>query len=212
MTAQLNDNHSFTIWQQNLNKNLTSQLDLLHSLDPNKYDLAMLQEPYIDFLGRTQANPYWEVVYPTKHLENPKKTRSIILVNRRISTDTWMPILSDSGDLTGIKLTSNNTTMHLFNIYNDCAHSETLNALDRCLQQLRTQQHGNERTEDSMLWFGNFNWHHPMWDKERNRHLFTSANATAAAILIDLLGAYGMYMALPKDTPTLEAKATKNYT
>lgn len=62
------------------------------------------------------------------------------------------------------------------------------------------------------LWLGDFNRHHPMWDEERNRHLFTTANLDRAQKLLDLISEYDMRMALPKDIPTLEAMATKNET
>jgi len=63
-----------------------------------------------------------------------------------------------------------------------------------------------------MLWKGDFNCHHPMWDEARNLHLFTMANLNTAQILIDLLVTYDMQMALEVEIPALEAKATKNYT
>ena len=63
-----------------------------------------------------------------------------------------------------------------------------------------------------MIWLGDFNRHHPLWDEERNVHLFTTANLDAAQPLLNLLATYGMKMALPKGIPTLEAMNTKNYT
>ena len=63
-----------------------------------------------------------------------------------------------------------------------------------------------------MIWAGDFNWHHPMWDEERNSHLFTTNNLDAAQILIDLLADFSMSLALPKDIPTLQVIHTKNLT
>ena len=77
-------------------------MDLLHSAKVNKYDVLAIQELHIDFLGRTRANPYWMVVYPKQHLDNPKKTRSVILINRNISTNNWEDLSIASGDVTGI--------------------------------------------------------------------------------------------------------------
>jgi hypothetical protein len=64
------------IWQQNPNKSLEAQTDLLHSLDLNTYDIAMLQEPYVDWLRHTRANTHWTPIYPLNHLvdNNYKKT------------------------------------------------------------------------------------------------------------------------------------------
>ena len=69
------------IWQQNLNQFLEGQLDLLQSLKDDNYNIVALQEPHIDFLGRTRANPHWTVIYPKRHLADPNKTRSIILMD-----------------------------------------------------------------------------------------------------------------------------------
>ena len=54
-----------------------------------------------------------------------------------------------------------------------------------------------------MLWCGDFNHYHPMWDEERNHQLFTTTVTTEAEKLITLLADYNMAMALPKHTPTL---------
>lgn len=51
-----------------------------------------------------------------------------------------------------------------------------------------------------------------MWDKERNKHLFTTANLEKAQMIIDWHTDWNLTMALPKDIPTLEASSTKNLT
>ena len=62
------------------------------------------------------------------------------------------------------------------------------------------------------MWCGDFNQHHPMWDEERNRHLFTTRAIEELEELITLAADCDMYMALPKDMPTLESMSTKNWT
>ena len=63
-----------------------------------------------------------------------------------------------------------------------------------------------------MLWCSDFNRHQPLWDEERNHHLFMAAALWAADWLLKKVLAHGMLMILPKGTPTLEAKVTKNWT
>jgi hypothetical protein len=65
-TTDIRESRKLRIWQQNLNRSLEGQLDLLQSLKDNDYDIVALQEPHIDFLGRTRANPHWTVVYPKR--------------------------------------------------------------------------------------------------------------------------------------------------
>ena len=79
-------------------------MDLLQSLKSNNYNIVALQELHIDFLGRTRANPYWSVIYPKQRLIDPKKTRSIILVNHNISTNNWEDVSLALNDVTGVHL------------------------------------------------------------------------------------------------------------
>ena len=66
--------------------------------------------------------------------------------------------------------------------------------------------------EDHMLWCGDFNRHHPLWDEERNRHLFTVSASLAVQPLLSLIEDHNMVMVLLKDIPTLQSLATKNWT
>ena len=65
---------------------------------------------------------------------------------------------------------------------------------------------------DSIIWCGDFNRHHAMWDKERNHHLFTARALSTANELIVHLAELHLAMALPKGLPTLQAMSTKNWT
>jgi hypothetical protein len=53
------------IWQQNLAKSNTAQQEMIAAATPNKWNILALQEPWIDHLGKTRANPKWSMVYPT---------------------------------------------------------------------------------------------------------------------------------------------------
>lgn len=65
MTEAIADNdRTVRIWQQNLNKSPVAQLHFLNSLDPTLYDIAAIQEPYLDFQGLTRASSRWRVHYP----------------------------------------------------------------------------------------------------------------------------------------------------
>ena len=55
---------------------------------------------------------------------------------------------------------------------------------------------------DPMLWLGDFNRHHPMWEEDANSHLFESENDIAP--LLHLLYRHNMLLALPKGIPTFQ--------
>ena len=199
------------IWQQNLNRSLKAHLDLLHSQPPLHYNIIAIQEPHIDFLGNSHANPYWYSIYPPKHLDNPKATRSLLLVSKHLTTtNAWTQIPIDSPDITALRINSGVGPINIYNIYNDGTHHNNLNCLS---EHLRAIQGPQPRVgKGNMIWLGDFNRHHPLWDEERNSHLFTAANLDAAQTLLNLLAIHDMRMALPRGIPTLEAMNTKNYT
>jgi len=124
------------IWQQNVNRSLIAQTDVLHSTNPKEYDMILLQEPYIDFLGATRATLYWMAIYPPQHCDAPKRSQSIILVNKRIATSSWTQINIPSFDITAVQLHGEQGTLEIFNIYNDCLHNDSLTSLAKHLQSI----------------------------------------------------------------------------
>ena len=98
----INPQRPLTIRQQNTNKSLMSQLDLLESLKRNEYDICAIQEPYIDFNGKSQANRQWMTIYPNTHHSHPDSTRSLLLINTNLLTDSWKQINFQHPDITAI--------------------------------------------------------------------------------------------------------------
>ena len=62
-----------------------------------------------------------------------------------------------------------------------------------------------------MIWAGDFNRHHLLWDRDEDTHLFTRQAQRAAEKLIDVLAEYDMTMALLKGIPTLQHMQSKCY-
>ena len=118
--------------------------------------------------------------------------------------------MPDTNNLIAIQVWGSSGHLRIYNIYNDCHHDDSLDALDAHLQTHQGQ--AGAALDDFMLWGGDFNRHHPLWDEERNHHLFTPATIQAAGRLLEGVADHNMVMILPKDIPTLEAKATKNWT
>ena len=109
---------------------------------------------------------------------------------------------------TAIQLKGAHGTLDIYNIYNDCLHNATMEALDTHLKACRSPP--RSALDSHLLWCGNFNRHHPLWDKSRNCHLFTATALHAANKLLEMIADHNMIMALPKDVPTLKVKSTKN--
>src|SRR3954469_12466136 len=86
-----NTSRQLRIWQQNCHKLLTNQLHVINSLSPEQFDLCLIQEPYIDFLGNTHAPNGWKVIYPPTHLHDNGHvhTRTVTLISPRLATSNW---------------------------------------------------------------------------------------------------------------------------
>ena len=62
-----------------------------------------------------------------------------------------------------------------------------------------------------MIWLGDFNKHHPLWDAPEDTHLFTPVNLNSASILLMLLEDHNIEMALPAGIPTIKVFCTGHY-
>ena len=150
-----NNRDKLRIWQQNVNKSRTVQEDLLESLNTGWYDICAIQEPCIDCFNNTRANSKWQVVYPAMHRKSPKKTHSVLLINAQISTNTWRPLDTDSGNLTVVQLATSLGDVDIYNLYNDAKHDETTTTV---VQVIRSHRRQND--DKHMIWLGDFNRHH----------------------------------------------------
>jgi len=193
-------------WQQNVNKSLISQLDLLNQVNPKAFNLVFIQETHINFLNLTRANPNWTVVYPSQHHSSPNTTQSVTLVSTSVSKNKWKQVHVQSTDITAIELTGDFGSVSFYNVYNACENSDTLFKL----QDFWNQRHPPQRSDNAnnMVWVGDFNRHHPLWDDPSSICLFTPANLDAASVLVNLVGTFGMEMPLLVGIPTLETFRT----
>ncbi|KAJ6457680.1 hypothetical protein C8R45DRAFT_844111, partial [Mycena sanguinolenta] len=114
------------LWQQNLDRSLDNQQDLLQSMGKGAYHIAALQEPYIGPGNKTRANVHWRSVYPTQHGDEGKKTRAVTLVNTSIPTEAWSQLHVPSPDIVAIELRGEFGTLRIVNIYNNGDNNDTL--------------------------------------------------------------------------------------
>jgi ribonuclease HI len=198
------------IWQQNCRKSEFTQQCLTNALKPDKFDICLIQEPYLDHLNNTRSSPDWTAVYPPTHyLDNSPRTRSIILISPLIGSDICTVIPIKSPDITAIQIETQRGSVRIFNIYND----QNNNSATDCLQGwIQTPRHYtlpptpamSRSTMTFTIWAGDFNRHHPMWDEDHQDGLFTTAALDEAETLIDTVARAGLTMALPKGINTLK--------
>jgi hypothetical protein len=134
--------------------------------------------------------------------------QSVIGVNSRLSTNSWKAVgISESNDLTAIQIATGHSKLTNFNIYNSCNHSNTLECLRNFLQVSRGAVLGSDFGHMG----GNLNFHHPLWDRNEDKCLFTVQALRDANILIELVANEGLKMALPKVEVTLRHMVTNFY-
>jgi endonuclease/exonuclease/phosphatase family metal-dependent hydrolase len=197
------------IMQQNVVKSLEAQLALLEAVVEG-FEVVCIQEQYIDFREQSRAFMTWRSVYPQSGGDADHRQRAVTWIHTKLATDTWHTLQIDSPDIVGIIMNTSRGKTRIFNIYNNCMHSESIDMLKQYFRTREVREMEEEGVED--VWVGDFNRHHPMWDEARNSHLFMAANLDVAEELLEVAVERGMEMTLPKGLPTLEARATCNLT
>ena len=123
------------IWQQNTRKSLHNTNYILNEANPKNFDIILLQEPWINPLGKSQGSHNWRIVYPsTLHHNNHNPIRSVILINTNISTDMYTVLDILSSDITVFCLKGDFGHCTIFNIYNDCSNNNIALALQTYLE------------------------------------------------------------------------------
>ena len=148
-------------------------------------------------------------MYPDIYYEDKNANlHSIILVNTSLSTDCYEQIQFHSTDVTGIRIRTDTGRVTLINVYNDCTHNAAMDEVDGYLTHMFPEGHIPD--DEHVIMAGDFNRHHNWWEEERNAHLTSSEGMIRP--LLDVLYKFDLKMALPENTPTLQAHSTGNWT
>ena len=140
-----------------------------------------------------------------------KRSRAVTLVHKHINTNSWRQLPFPSADIVIIQFSGAFGKLTLFNIYNDGDKQDTPPTLQRYLEDnICIVQ---PTADDHVIWLGDINCHHTLWEEECNRHLCETREAqTHAQAWIELIAEYGMCQALPKNKPTLQSTSSGNWT
>ena len=162
----------------------------------------LIQEPHTTAFNAIRTLTNFRPVFPTNRFKDNTQIRSMIWVNKHLETkDRKIIDIPNTNDITAIQLNGIYGTISIFNIYNDCTHSRNETLLQNYLNAHINNLSGSE--DSHMIWAGDFNRHHPLWDNDKDTHLFTNQALRNAEGIIALLAEHEMTMALPKGIPTL---------
>ena len=204
------NNAKIRLLQINLNKSEKAHLDIINEQLCQDYDIILIQEPYTTIFNAVRTPTNFRPVFPAHRLTSQDQICSVIWVSRKLDTNNWAALnIPGTNNITGIQLKSPFGTISIFNIYNDCTHSRNEATLPKYIQDnpniiLATDNHHT-------LWAGDFNRHHPLWDRDEDVHLFTQQANRFAEGLIGLIATYELVMALLKGVPTLKHMVTGRY-
>ncbi len=200
------------ILQLNMNKSEAAHLDLLNRNLPKFWDIVCLQEPHITKRGNIRTPHKFRQVYPASR--NDKETgrvRSAIWVSEKLDTNEWEIInIPGNNDITAIRIKGEQGDVAIFNIYNPCDSDTTQEELNKFLLRNREAYYGNE--DKHVIWCGDFNRHHQLWDRDEDTDLFRGQYAKRAQKFVEIIAEHDMVMALPKGIPTIRTHRTKRYT
>jgi hypothetical protein len=136
-----------------------------------------------------------------------------------LSKNNWHIVPIKSPNIIAIELMGNFGKVRIYNIYNPCDSNNMIQFLERHMRSennahknCQVAQGNKPEQREHIVWMGNFNCHHPMWELHSNVHLLTTANLDAAGKLINLLSLYNLVQVLPPNITTLEASNMKNLT
>ena len=173
-TARLHRQHTYLPI-----KSVHTHLELMNDRLSTLYELILIQEPHTNTFNNIRTPTNFRAVYPSHRLQSNDPIRSVIWVNNSIDTSNWIALdIPNTNDITAIQLTNNTGTISIFNIYNDCLHSHNKHSLN---SYINNNRHKILATENHhLIWAGDFNRHHPLWDDDNDIHLFTQQAITRA--------------------------------
>ena len=198
------------VLQINLNKLEQAHMELINNLKGDNWDVVLVQEPHVTAFCAIRTPTRFRPVFPDDRGRNGALVRAVIWVSTSLETRSWKILnVPNTNDITAIQLSGDHGLLTIFNIYNDCTNSNTEVALCAYLRNQASVILPDDRAR--MMWAGDFNRHHPLWDRDEDMHLFTSQTARAAEKLLRMLADYSMGMALLKGIPTLQHMRLKRY-
>ena len=206
---QENQEVKIRILQCNLNKSERAHLDIINEKVSQKYDVMLIQEPYTTKFNAIRTPANFRPVFPRSR-DAETQVRSVIWVSKHLETKSWKILdIQNTCDITAIQLSGDYGKVTIINVYNDCTHARNEEILRNYLTTHRDDLSDGDNAH--MIWAGDFNRHHPLWDDDKNTHLFTQQSLRNAEGIIELIAENNMEMALPKGIPTLQHMRTKRY-
>jgi hypothetical protein len=165
-------------------------------------DVLLIQEPAVTTYRTHVNHSAWRLYRPTTQTD-AARFRSLVYVNRRISTSSHLQIPCDHPDVAAIKIWTADSQTLIFSVYippvrlftgDDASALPAFTAIQNSITAARQE----EQRATSIIVSGDFNRHHPMWGGNRIAPRFTED----ASDLIDFFQTHNLRSCLPRGTTT----------
>jgi hypothetical protein len=175
---------------------------LINDPQTKDLDILLIQEPSITTYRTHVNHSAWRLYRPTTQTD-AVRFRSLVYVNRRISTSSHRQIPCDHPDGTAIKIWSADFQILIFSVYippvplfttDNAPASPALIAIQNTI----TTATQIEQRSISIILSGDFNRHHPMWGGSHIPPGFIED----ASDLIDFFQTHNLHSCLPRSTST----------
>jgi hypothetical protein len=176
---------------------------LINDSNTSQIDILLIQEPPTSKYQTYAQHRQWQLYQPICS-DNTKRKRSLIYVNKRLSSASHRQIRCDSPDVVTIKILTPTSKILVFSVYTPpvgvCAAANgtelqpTLDAIKQTIQDTASET-GNKI--DTIM-AGDFNRHHPVWG---NNRIDRNRMGDAEELLV-FMQCQGLQNCLPRDTPT----------
>jgi ribonuclease HI len=175
---------------------------LVNDHQSQNLDVLLIQEPSITTYRTHVNHSAWRLYRPTIETD-AVRFRSLIYVNRKLSTSSHRQIRCDHPDITAIKIWTADTQILLFSVYlpsvplyapNEISAEPTLTAIQNTISAARR----NDLRSTSVMLSGDFNRHHPMWGGNHIQPRFIED----ASELITFFQEHNLQTCLPRGTAT----------
>ncbi|CAG8068633.1 unnamed protein product, partial [Penicillium nalgiovense] len=190
------------ILQLNMMKSGPRMEALINDPQSLELDVLLIQEPSITTYRTHINHSAWRLYRPTT-LTNAARFRSLLYVDRRISTSSHRQLPCDHPDVAAVKIWTADSQTLVFSVYippvplftgNDSSALPALTAIQNSI----TSATQNEQRATSIIVSGDFNRHHPMWGNNYIAPRFIED----ASDLIDFFQAHNLHGCLPRGTAT----------
>ena len=176
---------------------------LINDPQTQNLDILAIQEPSITSYRTHVYHSAW-YLYQSTHQGVGTPRRSLLYINKRISTSSHRQICCDHPDIAAVKIWTTETQMLIFSVYippigiYQTPDQVSIQPMLDQIQLTIRQAIRNSNKKTHIILAGDFNRHHPAWSSKQIHHVFIRH----AEELVNFFQAQRLQWCLPRGQPT----------